>query len=426
MRNRTRLRDEYLSRLDLGETITSPKGPQIEMTIKSREDQMATSIILSDLHPQYDTIVASIYRAGSGLDPWLKPIGAIAKVFQSWVVQFICVNKKTGVIQWAYEDGSAQAAAGVDFITRYHRIDPRLKDLMRLPVNGWYSCEDHFDEAAVAADRYYTEYLIPYGGRYCYAGKIFEDDSAVALIGAITRVGQPPMSAEEKAAFTRLSEHFAIAFDIRHAVDANVDRTSVGAALLEKMRQPMMLIDNERRLAYRNRSASALLKRADAVFDLDGSLVCHDADSDLALTLALRDLELAPMTVREADYVASERKSLRLTRRDGRRIAATVMALRPESTMGAFGHTPHALLTIFEPGASIEVDPFILATTFDLTPAEARVASLVANGRSPEQCADEIGVKVSTIRTQLVSVFAKTGATGQADLVRMVLSATAL
>src|SRR6185436_18098322 len=121
-----------------------------------------------------------------------------------------------------------------------------------------------------------------------------------------------------------------------------------------------------------------------------------------------------------------DRNVVRLKRKDGRSVAATLIALRPESTMGAFGRSPQALFTVFEPGAVVDVDPYILSMTFDLTPAEARLAAGIVHGRTPEECSREYGVKISTVRSQLMAIYGKTGATGKADLVRLVLSATSL
>ena len=56
-------------------------------------------------------------------------------------------------------------------------------------------------------------------------------------------------------------------------------------------------------------------------------------------------------------------------------VAATLLALRPQRVLGAFGTSIQALLAIYEPEIGGEIDPFLLSTTFDLTPAEARVAS---------------------------------------------------
>jgi hypothetical protein len=78
--------------------------------------------------------------------------------------------------------------------------------------------------------------------------------------------------------------------------------------------------------------------------------------------------------------------------RHGHQAAATLLALRPEATLGSFGRASQALFTVFEPGAAVEIDPFTVSTTtFGLTPAEARLAVLIVNGRTPEQCAVRFG-----------------------------------
>jgi DNA-binding CsgD family transcriptional regulator len=384
-----------------------------------------SSAVLQRFAPHYDDIVASIYRAGSCIENWRAPISKLAEVFDSWVVQLLCVNKQTRAIQWAYEGGSVEPAAGVDFLRTYHLIDPRLKDVVMFPVNEWYSCEDHYDELFVQQDRYYSEFLIPYGGRFLFGAKIFEDDTSVCLFCNITKIGRPPLSLDEKQAFSRISEHFVKALSIERALGQKPDHLSVGAGLLEKMRQPMLLIGCQRRIGYCNQAGRALLMRNDMICDKGGLLVCHDCESDRNFTIAIRGLGLVPFSTHGMDHISADRQSIRLKRRDGARVMATLLALRPESTMGSFGSTPQALFTVFEPGTAVDIDPFLLSATFDLTPAEARLAAKIVNGQTPEQSAQTLGVKISTVRSQLVAIYSKTGATGQADLVRLVLSATA-
>jgi DNA-binding CsgD family transcriptional regulator len=63
--------------------------------------------------------------------------------------------------------------------------------------------------------------------------------------------------------------------------------------------------------------------------------------------------------------------------------------------------------------------PELLQALFDLTPAEARVASMLVDGLSVETISETHGVSRNTVRTQLKSIFAKTGIDRQADLVRL-------
>jgi DNA-binding CsgD family transcriptional regulator len=59
-----------------------------------------------------------------------------------------------------------------------------------------------------------------------------------------------------------------------------------------------------------------------------------------------------------------------------------------------------------------------------LTLAERRVLRAVAQGLGPQDAADALGVSLTTIRTHLQNLFAKTGTTRQADLVRRLMTAT--
>lgn len=55
-----------------------------------------------------------------------------------------------------------------------------------------------------------------------------------------------------------------------------------------------------------------------------------------------------------------------------------------------------------------------------LTPAEARIAALIASGRSPEEAATDLGIALSTARHHVKRAHEKLGIRRQADLVRIV------
>ena len=61
----------------------------------------------------------------------------------------------------------------------------------------------------------------------------------------------------------------------------------------------------------------------------------------------------------------------------------------------------------------------LLAELFGLSPAEARLAQRIACGDSLEDIAAGAGIKMSTARSQLASVFCKTGTQRQPKLVAL-------
>ena len=63
-----------------------------------------------------------------------------------------------------------------------------------------------------------------------------------------------------------------------------------------------------------------------------------------------------------------------------------------------------------------------LRQLFDLTPTEANVARLVAQGLRRDQVAARLGVSPNTVAFHLRNVFDKTGTRRQADLMALILS----
>ena len=65
----------------------------------------------------------------------------------------------------------------------------------------------------------------------------------------------------------------------------------------------------------------------------------------------------------------------------------------------------------------------MIAASFGVTPAEARVAALVATAAPTREIADRLGLSENTVKTHLKAVFLKTGARNRADLMRLMLGA---
>jgi DNA-binding CsgD family transcriptional regulator len=81
---------------------------------------------------------------------------------------------------------------------------------------------------------------------------------------------------------------------------------------------------------------------------------------------------------------------------------------------------PAAVMAIFDPERVPQGAEDRLRVLYQLTHAEAQVATEIGKGASIDQVADALAVQPSTVRTHLHHVFAKAGIRRQADLVRLV------
>ena len=81
-----------------------------------------------------------------------------------------------------------------------------------------------------------------------------------------------------------------------------------------------------------------------------------------------------------------------------------------------------ALVLIVEPGRQHHINPDLVATTLELTPAETQVAVWLAEGQSVRDMADATGHSKAAIYWHLQRIYQKHSISRQADLVRLVLS----
>jgi DNA-binding CsgD family transcriptional regulator len=84
----------------------------------------------------------------------------------------------------------------------------------------------------------------------------------------------------------------------------------------------------------------------------------------------------------------------------------------------------HLLMVTLHPPVRPDRGIVALARIFGLTCAEARVLAHLAEDRTPGEIGAALGVSVTTIRTHLQSLFQKTGARRQPELIRLALMAS--
>ena len=84
------------------------------------------------------------------------------------------------------------------------------------------------------------------------------------------------------------------------------------------------------------------------------------------------------------------------------------------------------VLFVGDPHNEFESVQGLLQELYRLTPAESRLAFLLAADLPLEQAADQLGIKLGTARTRLKHIFEKTGTNRQASLMHLLLRSPAM
>jgi len=201
-------------------------------------------------------------------------------------------------------------------------------------------------------------------------------------------------------------------------------------ALLARIETAVLTIDAGLRLRFANPAADLLLRRGDGLRLSRGALIALKPSNMHALRLAVAAATAQPIDPPRQGRNRGPNNVVTIERNGhGSPYRATVLPLAQRHAVRELA--PHAEVVVFieDPDTGAPENPAaedLLRRAFHLTLGEARLAAQLARGISLTEAADTFGVTRNTVRAQLRSIFDKTEARRQSDLVRLLHSACSL
>jgi DNA-binding CsgD family transcriptional regulator len=206
-----------------------------------------------------------------------------------------------------------------------------------------------------------------------------------------------------------LSEHLArVDLSNRVAFEA-LDCVSIG----------LFIAEQSGRIVHTNQTAKQVIGLADGISIYNGVLKLHSKDDDRRLRKAVWDAA-APTNdaTPPGEAIAAIRPS------GSEAFPLLVCRLWGNHLRYGLGRLDRPLAAIFVtiPGLPHEAPAELLRRIFGLTRAEARICERLVAGMTVEKAATDLGIAIPTARTQLKSIFAKTGVKRQAELVAKIMA----
>lgn len=363
---------------------------------------------------QFDAIVSALYRAATGALSWSEALTPLQQAFGARTAVLQTVDLPTGAIVQLDSGGPPMQAAFLDYLRRWHALDPRRRHLLaRLGdvVGRWWHCNDVFDDDFARRNTFYRHFLPAHDTRYLATAMIDSSPTTVSAFALELPAARGPLSDDERELARRLGLHAAEALRAHERVRRMAVQALAGHRLLGALPYPMWLLDGDRFVLHANPAADEEDRREAHAARRDGRLVLRGNRADQALGAALLRLGGSPHGTREVIDPRARSSELPAW--------LHLQSLRPVEVLGAFGERPVVLATLFDPARLGQLDAHALADSFGLTPTQARVAVLLAEGLTAEQIGAQLGVALSTIRTHLRSVRRRLGAARTVDAVRL-------
>jgi DNA-binding CsgD family transcriptional regulator len=287
-------------------------------------------------------------------------------------------------------------------------INPILPLGIIHPIDRPYVSSRDYGMAAFRATRYYREYAGPRGIRDAISYKVTEEGETFGHWVLVTGDNRDILTSAEIAGIELIAPHMRRAVEISQVLGAQRLIANTYRAALAEIDSAVLILGGARRPVYLNRRAEQ---------EIGGGAV-----------LRLRDGRLRGATD------AAERALRHAVGENGRRrggVEASLIGTGGEERLlfavgldieDNGGLDRPTLLVLREPRRDTRNPVAIAARTFGLTPAQVQVLAFLAQGHAPDAIADILGVSVTTVRSHLADLFAKSGTSRQAELVARTLS----
>ncbi|MCL9844309.1 helix-turn-helix transcriptional regulator [Ralstonia solanacearum] len=214
----------------------------------------------------------------------------------------------------------------------------------------------------------------------------------------------------ERQRLAGLLPHFGQAAELSQSLHSERKLEQILSACLDRWQCGLVICDADGRVQWMNRPARDRIARDGVPHLRDGTLRAHgDKDALLRHALMPRSIAHGRATFLTLDHAYRQLH----------------LAVQPLTRADGIADAGGALVMISDGNLAGEIPAAALAALFDLTEAEARLASALVQGDTLEQYAQRRGVSIGTVRYQLKQVLSKTGTNRQSELMRKVLCSAA-
>jgi DNA-binding CsgD family transcriptional regulator len=372
--------------------------------------------VLSDV--DYDACVGLIYD--SVVEPLRlqHALTEIIRMVNAPGAHLVAFEKSTMEVRLSAITG-LPLLAEIDYNERYAKLDPRAPFYLAARVGEWRSCHDYLSQDFVDKNEFFQDFLIPYGGRYCSCGKLYENDSYTVFLGVHRGIGLGPLDENAIHVLERLTPHLVRAMQLifRHSQLQN--QWAIVKATLDMLDYGAFVCDETASILVANESALARAEHDDGVRIVNGRLVLRDTTAQGQLRALLRSASETRDATNNATGILVPR-ALRLP------LQLIARKVEPDRTLLRGGDRGLWSVMLSDPQETSAPTIRALSLLYGLTPAETRIATMLVAGFTVEQIANEIQISKNTVSTHLKSLFLKTSTARQAELVRLFSSPPAI
>jgi DNA-binding CsgD family transcriptional regulator len=361
---------------------------------------------------QFSDLVGEIYDCALTPERWPEVLRDCAAFIGAWSASLIGKGRGGSQSAMFFHDGAMPNESIMAYFTKYAALDPSTGAHLMAPIDTPVSTGDIMDLDEFYETRFYREWAAPQGLVDSIMIPVERSTNWAAMFALLLHKTSAPVDVCKQRAAV-LVPHIRRAALISKVVDQRSVEADGLKQALDGLAAGMFLIDADGLLIHSNAAGSAMLERGDVLWTRRNRLAAATVESSAELDRVLAAAAQGDRALGTGGIAVS------LEDRAGERYVAHVLPLTGGRRKGAHAAAVAALF-LHRATMDIAEPPEVIAKTYGLTLTELRVLmSIVHVGGVPET-SEALGIAETTVKTHLSRVFAKTGVSRQADLVKLV------
>ena len=364
------------------------------------------------MHAQATRIAAQLYDGVLSPEDWYGGMAAFTEATGASNFHQLTLDVAQGMVLESLASHRDESA--VDAYERHFApIDERVPVAMRLGQGQVMLDHEHFSERHMSRSELYTDCLAPQGMKYCMGLKLYVQGSVQQYLGFLRQVDKSPFTDEDRSFALHLLPDVARAAGLRARASQLAQQAAMGLAALDALPQGLMVVGPDCRVHYGNPAAERLLAGAELLRVRHGRLQCLDGAAQA---------QLQQHVLRACGHQGAGLAGAQSLAGQHCRLNVAVLPLKASHAAAAAWQAPAALVLVTDPASPGGLSPRAVEQMLGLSPAEARLALLLAAGKTVKDFAAAEGVSWHTARTHLKNAMRKTACHRQLELVALLQS----
>lgn len=360
-------------------------------------------------------LVGKVYDAAldeqrwtSFLEAFAQAVGGCSSMLRSADLQ----SSTASFVASAGYDPAWQAA----YCDHFVKMDYLVPALAKFKQGEIKSGDQVFSLSEQRKTEFYNDYFVPQDKVHALGTFLVKDGNHTLLFAAQRGKRAGAFGEKERRLMNSLAPHVTRAVQVHRKLNSITVEKEWALGALDQLRLGVILTDSLGVPLFINRAAEQMMTQD------KGISICH---GKLALLTQTETAQLHKL-IAGAALGAAMGGDMRITLPSILGVLqCMVMPVSPEfsARLNLYLGSGCAAIFLSKPG-SLQLPPKRLAALYGLSPAESRLVAKLAAFTSLEQAANDLGIAQGTARAQLGSVFNKTGAKGQAELLMLLATGT--